>query len=129
MGLSFFYTGSVVAPDRVSVEAKTSTGAWEELIGYSGTVDQDFLTDGASWNTFSIDSGGHVTPSSHLHRRAISTRIQPSVGRSTQTQASDIGLWMDEIVILYDQAARSKPMASGPRTGHDRSRTRCMGQR
>ncbi|MEC9205181.1 MAG: hypothetical protein VYB29_05870 [Candidatus Thermoplasmatota archaeon] len=109
MGLSFFYTGSVVAPDRVSVEARTSTGAWEELIGYSGTVDQDFLTDGASWNTFSIDSGGHVTPviplapARHLHANSAFRWTL-----NTDANIQDIGLWMDEIVILYDQAARSE---------------------
>lgn len=109
MGLSFFYTGSVVAPDRLSVEAKTPTGTWEELMGFSGTIDQDFLTDGASWNTFSIESGGHVSPviplapARHLHANSAFRWTL-----NTDASVQDIGLWMDEIVILYDQAARSE---------------------
>ena len=109
MGLSFFYTGSVLSPDRLSIEARTSTGIWEELSGLSGTIDQDFLTDGASWQTFSIASGGHTTPlvpiapSRHLHAN--------SALRWTLTSDSsneDIGIWMDELVMVYDQAARAE---------------------
>lgn len=109
MGLSFFYTGSVLSPDRLSIEARTSTGVWEELTGFSGTVDQDFFTDGVSWQTFSIASGGHttplipITPSRHLHAN--------SAIRWTLTSDSsneDIGIWMDELVMVYDQAARAE---------------------
>ena len=129
MGLSFFYTGSVVAPDRVSVEAKTSTGAWEELIGYSGTVDQDFLTDGASWNTFSIESGGHVSPVIPLHRHAISTRTQRSGGRSTRTRAFRTS------ACGWTRSSFSTTKPRGPRlwrSGQGLGTTgaaRCMGQR
>ena len=109
MGLSFFYTGSIVAPDRLSVEAKTSAGAWEELLGFSGTVDQDFLTDGASWNTFSIESGGHTSPviplapARHLHANSAFRWTL-----NTDASIEDIGLWMDEVVIIYDQSARAE---------------------
>lgn len=109
MGLSFFYTGSVISPDRVSVEAKTTTGTWEELIGFAGTIDQDFFTDGASWNTFSIESGGHTTPviplapDRHLHANSAFRWTL-----NTDSSIQDIGLWMDEVVILYDQAAREE---------------------
>lgn len=109
MGVSFFYTGSVLSPDRLSLEARTSTGVWEELTGLSGTIDQDFFTDGASWQTFSVASGGHTTPlvpiapSRHLHAN--------SALRWTLTSDSaneDIGIWMDELVMVYDQAARAE---------------------
>ena len=109
MGLSFFYTGSVLAPDRLAVEAKTTTGTWEELLGFSGTVDQDFLTDGASWNTFSIESGGHTTPviplapDRHLHANSAFRWTL-----NTDNAVEDIGLWMDEVVVIYDQAARAE---------------------
>ena len=93
MGLSFFYTGSVISPDRVSVEAKTTTGTWEELIGFAGTIDQDFFTDGASWNTFSIESGGHTTPviplapDRHLHANSAFRWTL-----NTDSSVQDIGL-------------------------------------
>ncbi len=109
MGLSFFYTGSVISPDRVSVEAKTNTGTWEELVGFAGTIDQDFFTDGASWNTFTIDSGGYTTPviplapDRHLHANSAFRWTL-----NTDGSVQDIGLWMDEVVIIYDQAARAE---------------------
>ena len=107
MGMSFFYTGSVVSPDRFSIEAKTTTGTWEELTGLAGTIDQDFLTDGASWNTFSIASGGHTSPlvplapDRHLHANSA---LRWTL--TTDSTVEDIGFWMDEVVMVYDQAAR-----------------------
>ena len=109
MGLSFFYTGSVLSPDRLSVEARTSTGVWEELTGISGTIDQDFITDGANWQTFSIASGGHSTPlvpiapSRHLHANSA---LRWTL--TTDSSSEDIGIWMDELVMVYDQAARAE---------------------
>ena len=109
MGLSFFYTGSVLSPDRLSVEARTATGAWEELTGLSGTIDQDFFSDGASWQTFSIASGGHTTPlvpiapSRHLHANSA---LRWTL--TTDSSNEDIGIWMDELVMVYDQAARAE---------------------
>ncbi|DAC18212.1 MAG TPA: hypothetical protein HA276_02370 [Candidatus Poseidoniaceae archaeon] len=112
MGLSFFYTGSVISPDRFSVEAKTATGTWEELTGLAATVDQDFLTDGANWNTFSISSGGYasplvpIAPDRHLHANSA---LRWTL--TTDSSVEDIGFWMDEVVMVYDQAARVEAYA------------------
>ena len=102
------------------VEAKTSTGAWEELIGYSGTVDQDFLTDGASWNTFSIESGGHVSPVIPLaparHLRELSVPVDAQHGRERSGHRLVDGRGRHSL--RPSRAVRSL-WRSGPRTGNN----------
>lgn len=108
MGLTFFYTGWVVAPDEISLEARTNAGGWEELASFSPTVDDDFLVDGSNWNTFSLNSGGHtsplipIAPDRHLHAGS-SFRWTLTSNASSE----DIGFWFDETVLVYDQAARA----------------------
>ena len=109
MGLTFFYTGWVVSPDEVSLEARTAAGGWEELASFSPTVDNNFQLDGSNWNTFSLNSGGYtsplipIAPDRHLH---AGSSFRWSL--TSDASSEDIGFWFDETVLVYDQAARAE---------------------
>lgn len=107
MGLSFFYTGWVLSPDVVAVEARTASGGWEQIASFSPTIDNEFTQ--SDWNTFSIASGGHATPmlpiapDRHLHAGSAFRWTM-----TTDSSGQDVGFWFDETVVVYDQAAKSE---------------------
>ena len=109
MGLTFFYTGWVVSPDEISLEARTAAGGWEELATFSPTVDNNFQLDGSNWNTFSLNSGGYtsplipIAPDRHLH---AGSSFRWSL--TSDASSEDIGFWFDETVLVYDQAAKAE---------------------
>ena len=105
IGYSFFYTGGAGAGDQMKGYIKDDMGNWDETFTMQNTVDNNFQ-DGISWQTFSASYSGQTSPlipvdNSHFHS---STQIQFSF--TSDASDSDIGYWIDDIVIIYDQAAR-----------------------
>ena len=105
IGYSFFYTGGSGAGDQMKGYIKDDMGNWDETFTMQNIVDNNFQ-DGISWQTFSTPYNGKSSPlipvdNSHFHS---STQIQFSF--TSDASGSDIGYWIDDIVIIYDQAAR-----------------------
>ena len=105
IGYSFFYTGGGGSGDQMKGYIKDDTGNWDETFTMQNVVDNNFQ-DGISWQTFSASYNGKNSPlipvdNSHFHS---STQIQFSF--TSDAISSDIGYWIDDIVIIYDQAAR-----------------------
>ena len=105
IGYSFFYTGGAGAGDQMKGYIKDDMGNWDETFTMQNTVDNNFQ-DGINWQTFSASYSGQTSPlipvdNSHFHS---STQIQFSF--TSDASDSDIGYWIDDIVIIYDQAAR-----------------------
>ena len=104
-GLSFYYTGSTLANDKLTVYGINSFGAWSEIGTISGTVDQDF-TDGANWNTFSFNNKGATSPLLPVAADLFHSSSQFKFEFTSDASGTDIGFYVDEIVILYDQKVR-----------------------
>jgi len=104
-GLSFFYTGSVAANDKLSILGKNPFGTWAEIGSITGTIDQDF-NDGANWQTFSVASKGATTPLIPVPDDMFHSTSQFKFEFTSDASGTDIGFYIDDIVILYDQKVR-----------------------
>ena len=105
IGYSFFYTGGAGAGDLMKGYIKDDTGVWDETFTMQNTVDNNFQ-DGISWQTFSATYNGKTSPlipvdNSHFHS---STQLRFTF--TSDAVGNDIGFWIDDMVIIYDQAAR-----------------------
>ncbi len=105
IGYSFFYSGGVSTGDQMKGYIKDDMGNWDETFTMQSIVDNNFQ-DGISWQTFSAQYSGKTSPlipvdNSHFHS---STQIKFSF--TSDASGSDIGYWIDDLVIIYDQAAR-----------------------
>lgn len=104
-GISFYYTGSTAANDKLTILGLNAFGAWSEIGSITGTVDQDFL-DGANWNTFSVSNKGAVSPLLPVAAELFHSSSQFKFEFTSDASGTDIGFYIDDIVILYDQKVR-----------------------
>ena len=104
-GLSFFYTGSAATNDRLKVQVKTAFGGWFDLTTVQGTVDQSFV-DGQDYRTFTVNDGGITSPLIPVPQEHYHSQTQFRFLFESDASVSDIGYYLDEFVIVYDQKVR-----------------------
>ena len=104
-GISFYYTGSTAANDELTIYGMNSFGAWSEIGSISGTIDNDF-TDSANWQTFSVNSKGHVSPLIPIADDLFHSASQFKLEFTSDATGTDIGFYLDDIVIVYEQKVR-----------------------
>ena len=104
-GISFFYTGSTAANDKLTMYGKNAFGAWSEIGSITGTVDQTF-TDGANWQTFSVSNKGAASPLLPVAQDLFHSTSQFKYEFSSDATGTDIGFFIDDIVMVYDQKVR-----------------------
>lgn len=110
-GLSFFYTGSSQQGDEMKFSIKNGvSGQISELGTLSGTIDQAFL-DGASWQTFSATNQGATSPLVPASTSGFSSATTFQFVFTSNAIGNDIGFWLDDIVIVYDQKVKAKEYA------------------
>jgi len=110
-GVSFFYTGSSQQGDEMKFSIKNGvSGQISELGTLSGTIDQAFL-DGASWQTFSVANQGTTSPLVPASSSAFSSATTFQFVFTSNAIDNDIGFWLDDIVIVYDQKVKPKEYA------------------
>ena len=105
-GLSFFYTGSTEANDKLTIFGKNPFGAWSEIGSISGTIDAVF-TDGANWQTFSVNNKGYNSPLIPVATDLFHSASQFKFEFTSDATGTDMGFFIDDIVIVYDQKVRS----------------------
>ena len=104
-GLSFFYTGSTAANDKLTISGKNTFGAWVEVGSITGTVDAVF-TDGGSWQTFSVVNKGHTSPLIPVEDGLFHANSQFKFEFTSDASGTDVGFFIDEIVFVYEQKVR-----------------------
>ena len=104
-GITFFYTGSIASGDYVRLYSKNQNNGWVELASITGTTDNTF-TDGANWNTWSLNHAGAFSPLVPTSSQLFHSNSQYKFSFSSDSVNNDIGHWMDDIVIVYDQEAK-----------------------
>ena len=107
IGYSFFYTGGAGAGDQMKGYIKDDTGAWDETFTMQNVVDNNFI-DGLSWNTFSTGYNGKNSPLIPVDNSHFHSTTQLRFTFTSDASGNDIGYWIDELVIIYDQAAKKK---------------------
>ena len=105
-GISFYYTGSLGTGDFVRIYSMNPSNSWTELASITGTVDNDF-SDSANWQTWSVNNAGAFSPLVPSPQQNFHINSQFRFGFTSDASVNDIGLWMDDIVIVYDQKRRS----------------------
>ena len=104
IGYSFFYTGGLGPGDEMKGYVKDSNGVWIEMFTMQGVVDNNFI-DGISWQTFSANYNGRTSPLIPLDNSHFHETTQLRFSFTSDSIGEDIGIWMDELVLIYDQAA------------------------
>ncbi|MBR68600.1 MAG: hypothetical protein CMA86_03715 [Euryarchaeota archaeon] len=104
-GLSFFYTGSAANNDKLTMYGRTALGGWSEIGSFTGTIDQDF-TDSANWQTFSVNNKGANSPLVPVAQDLFHSSSQFKFEFTSDASGTDMGYWLDDIVIMYDQKIR-----------------------
>ena len=104
-GLSFFYTGSTAANDKLTIYGKNTFGAWVEVGSITGTVDAVF-TDGGTWQTFSVVNKGHASPLIPVEDGLFHGNSQFKFEFTSDASGTDVGFFIDEIVFVYEQKVR-----------------------
>ena len=107
IGYSFFYTGGAGSGDQMKGYVKDETGNWDETFTMQNVIDNNFQ-DGLNWNTFSVGYNGKNSPLIALDNSHFHTTTQLRFTFTSDAVDNDIGYWIDEIVIIYDQAAKKK---------------------
>lgn len=104
-GLSFYYTGSSAQNDVLRIYGTDAMGAWVQFATLSGTVDQSFF-DGVNWQTFSQSDKGASSPLVPVPDALFHARSQFKFEFSSDATGTDLGFYLDEIVVMYDQKVR-----------------------
>lgn len=104
-GLSFYYTGSSAANDVLKIYGTDTMGAWVEIASLTGTVDQNFF-DGANWQTFSFNDKGAASPLIPIQTALFHSASQFKFEFTSDASGTDMGFYIDEIVLVYDQKVR-----------------------
>ena len=104
-GVSFFYTGSTAANDKLTIHGKNAFGAWSEVGSITGTIDNVF-TDGANWQTFSVSNKGHNSPLIPVADELFHANSQFKFEFTSDATGTDIGFYIDDIVFVYEQKVR-----------------------
>ena len=104
-GIAYFFTGSIASGDSVKTYSMSPSNTWVELVSISGTIDNDF-SDSSDWQTASINDGGIISPLIPSPQQNFHANSQFRFGFSSDATINDIGLWIDDIVIIYDQKLR-----------------------
>ena len=109
-GLSFFYTGATAVNDKLTIYGKNGFGAWAEIGSITGTIDNVF-TDGANWQTFSVSNKGHTSPLIPVADDLFHSNSQFKFEFTSDASGTDIGFYIDDIVLVYDQKVRQNEYA------------------
>jgi uncharacterized membrane protein len=104
-GITFFYSGSAAVNDYLKVYSKNTAGGWNELATISGTIDNNFA-DGSNWQTFSVSNKGFTSPLIPVPQADFHSQSQFKFEFYSDASGVDIGYWVDDIVILYDQKVK-----------------------
>ena len=107
IGYSFFYTGGASTGDQMKGYIKDDTGNWDETFTMQNVIDNNFQ-DGLSWNTFSAAYNGRNSPLIPVDNSHFHSTTQLRFTFSSDASGNDIGYWIDELVIIYDQAAKKQ---------------------
>lgn len=104
-GLSFYYTGSVVAGDVLKIEVLSAMGGWYQLGSISSSIDQNFI-DGQDYQTFSVNHAGATSPLIPIPQEYFHSQTQFRFLFESDSSGTDIGYYFDELVFVYDQKVR-----------------------
>ncbi|MEC7229256.1 MAG: CARDB domain-containing protein, partial [Candidatus Thermoplasmatota archaeon] len=104
-GIGFFATGSIGSGDFLNIYSMSQSNSWYELANITGTIDSD-ISDGGDWQTASINNAGATSPLIPSPQQNFHANSQFRFGFSSDGVNQDIGLWIDEIVLIYDQQLR-----------------------
>ncbi|MBA4694735.1 MAG: hypothetical protein H2066_02645 [Candidatus Poseidoniales archaeon] len=107
IGYSFFYTGGAGTGDQMKGYIKDDTGNWDETFTMQGNIDNNFQ-DGINWQTFSAAYNGKNSPLIPVDNSHFHSTTQLRFVFTSDATGNDIGFWIDDLVIIYDQAAKIK---------------------
>ena len=106
IGYSFFYTGGANTGDMLTGYALDDAGNWDQTFTLQNVVDNNFQDGSSNWQTFTASYNNRNSPLIPLGNEHFHANSQFRFTFTSDGSAEDIGYWFDELVIIYDQAAR-----------------------
>ncbi len=123
-GIGFFYTGSTESNDRMMLQV-VSAGNVHDVMG-SGGLSGNVNGQPNQWLINVNNVGGRSVPWYPIDPSTLSSNSQFRFLFTSDATGTDVGYWIDDIVMFYDQKAAPKEFrltasgashASAPRTG------------
>mgnify|MGYP001162648729 CR=1 FL=1 len=125
IGIGFFYTGSswsgnppADSGDGFDIDVWDGS-AWVRISPntVSGDIDTDFVTDGSSWLITLNQVGNHAVPYWGIPANTMNSQFKFRINFHSNAVGTNIGHWMEDIVMFYDQKARAEEFAISVNTG------------
>jgi len=129
IGLGFFYTGSswsgnppADSGDGMDIDVWNGN-SWQRISPstVSADVDTDFISDGSSWLISVNQVGNNVVPYWGMPASAMNSQFKFRINFHSNAAGTNIGHWIEDIVMFYDQKARPDEFslsASSGQSGH-----------
>ena len=102
IGVAFFYSGAVGSGDNMRLLAKDEQGNWNSLVTLSQSID----STANSWNTQIGTYNGITSPIIPIPTNMLHSAAQFKFEFNSDSSVEDVGYWVDDFLILYDQRAR-----------------------
>ena len=102
IGVAFFYSGAVGSGDNMRLLAKDDQGNWNSLLTLSQSID----STANSWNTQIGTYNGISSPIIPIPTNMLHSSAQFKFEFNSDSSVEDVGYWIDDFLILYDQRAR-----------------------
>ena len=83
----------------------------------SGDIDTDFVTDGSSWLITLNQVGNHAVPYWGIPANTMNSQFKFRINFHSNAAGTNIGHWMEDIVMFYDQKARAEEFAISANSG------------
>ena len=121
IGIGFFYTGSTESGDGFDIDVWDGN-AWIRITPatVSGEVDTDFSPttgQGSNWLISVNQVGNHVVPYWGMPASAMNSQFKFRINFHSNSAGTNIGNWMEDIVMFYDQKARAEEFALSINSG------------
>ena len=125
IGIGFFYTGSswsgnppADSGDGFDIDVWDGT-SWVRISPntVSGDIDTDFVTDGSSWLITLNQVGNHAVPYWGIPANTMNSQFKFRINFHSNAAGTNIGHWMEDIVMFYDQKARAEEFAISANSG------------
>ena len=125
IGIGFFYTGSswsgnppADSGDGFDIDVWDGA-AWVRISPntVSGDIDTDFITDGSSWLITVNQVGNDVVPYWGIPANTMNSQFKFRINFHSNGAGTNIGHWMEDIVMFYDQKARAEEYSISANSG------------
>ncbi|MEC8926800.1 MAG: CARDB domain-containing protein [Candidatus Thermoplasmatota archaeon] len=116
IGVGFFYTGEALTGDGYDIDVWNGN-SWQRITTtVTSSVDTNF-DDGSSWLINVNQVGNQVVPWWGIPASTMNSQFKFRINFHSNAGGTSLGYWFEDIVMFYDQRARSEEYAISASSG------------